>query len=268
MRRLSLLLVLTIAFLFTPTLKAQVYSAEQIEVAPPAPRVEAPAPKASVAELDKRGDELRAAKAYLDAIDYYQAALNKDPRNAMIQNKVGIAYMQLQRYAMASKCFRNSIRMDSAYSDARNNLGVIYYLQKSYGRAVKEYEVALKLRPDSAAYYGNLGAAYFAKKEPDKAMVAYVHALQLDPDVLNRSSRVGVVGQTTPAEERAFYDYMVAKAYAKLGLLDLSFEHLRKAIEEQYKDIAKVYKDDEFAGVRKDPRFTELMTAKPPSLVD
>jgi len=61
---------------------------------------------------------------------------------------------------------------------------------------------------------------------------------------------------------------MVAKAYAKLGLLDLSLEHLRKAMEEQYKDIAKVYKDDEFAGLRKDPRFTELMANKPPVLPD
>jgi len=42
-----------------------------------------------LAELDKRGDELRATKAYLDAIDYYQAALNKEPQNAVIQNKDG-----------------------------------------------------------------------------------------------------------------------------------------------------------------------------------
>jgi len=113
-----------------------------------------------------------------------------------------------------------------------------------------------------------MGAAYFAKKEPEKAMDAYIHALQLDPDVLSHSSRVGVVWQTTPADERAFYDYMVAKAYAKLGLLDLSLEHLRKAMEEQYKDIDKAYKDNEFAMLRKDPRFNELMTNRPPALPD
>jgi hypothetical protein len=61
---------------------------------------------------------------------------------------------------------------------------------------------------------------------------------------------------------------MVARAYAKIGLFDQSLEHLRKAMEEQYKDIEKVYKDNEFATLRKDPRFVSLMTARPMPLPD
>jgi tetratricopeptide (TPR) repeat protein len=205
MRRLSLFCFLAVLSL---NLTAQIYSAEQIEVAPPAPHVAAPDPNASAKELEKRGDELRSTKSYLDALDYFQAALDKDPKKA------------------------------------------------------------IKIRPDSAAYYGNLGAAYFGKKDPEKAMAAYIKALELDPDVLSRSSRMGVVGQTTPGEDRAFYDYMVARAYAKIGLFDQSLEHLRKAMEEQYKDIEKVYKDNEFATLRKDPRFLSLMTARPMPLPD
>src|SRR5882757_9616694 len=109
MRRLSLLFCSLPLILCTIAIQAQIYSAEQIEVAPPALRVEAPPQTATVAELDRRGDELRAVKNYLDAIDYYQAALNKDPHNAVVQNKMGIAYLQLQRYTLANKCFRNSI---------------------------------------------------------------------------------------------------------------------------------------------------------------
>jgi len=265
MRRLSLLCFLLV---FSLNLSAQIYAAEQIEVGPPAPHVAAPDPRASAKDLEKFGDELRGRKAYLDALDYFQAALDKDPKNAVIQNKMGIAEMQLLRYKNAIKYFKNSIRSDRTYADAYNNLGVTYYLQKNPGRAINEYQKALKLNPNSAAYYGNLGAAYFGKKQPDKAMEAYIKALQLDPDVLSRSSRTGVVGQTTPGEERAFYDYMVAKAYAKIGLLDQSLEYLRKAMEEQYKDIEKVYKDDEFANLRKDPRFVSLMTTRPAALPD
>jgi tetratricopeptide (TPR) repeat protein len=267
MRRLSLqgslLLILSATIL-----QAQVYSAEQVEVAPPAPRVDAPSSTATVAELEKRGDELRAVKDYLDAIDYFQSALNKDPHNAVVANKLGLSYLAIQRYVQAGKCFRNAAHLDRNYAEAYNNLGAIYYFQKSYGKAIHQYETAIKLRPDSATFYGNMGAAYFAKKEPENAMVAYIHALQLDPEVLSHSSRVGIAGQVTPQEERAFYDYIVAKAYAKLGLLDLSLQHLRKAMEEQYKDIDKVYKDSEFATLRKDPRFNDLMTNKPPVIPD
>jgi tetratricopeptide (TPR) repeat protein len=265
MHRPSWLFILPL-ILGTVATQAQVYSAEQIEVAPPAPRVQAPSPDATVAELDQRGDELRAVKDYLDAIDYYEAALYKEPHNASIQNKMGIAYLQLQNLGKASKYFKNAIHSDRTFADAYNNLGAVYYMQRSYRKAIHQYQAALKLRPDAAAYYGNMGAAYFARKEIDKAVLAYIYALQLDPNVLSHSSRVGVVGQTTPQEQRAFYDYIVAKAYAKLGLLDQSLQHLRKAMEEQYKDIDKVYKDAEFATLRKDPRFAELMANKPPAL--
>jgi hypothetical protein len=34
-------------------------------------------------------------------------------------------------------------------------------------------------------------------------------------------------------------------------------------MEEGYKDIGNVYKDNEFTELRKDPRFAELMASKP-----
>src|SRR5262245_43373340 len=72
---------------------------DPLQVAPPAMRkIEPPSPSSSVHDLEMQGDELRASKAYLDAVDYYTAALSKEPRNATILNKRGIANLQLQRY--------------------------------------------------------------------------------------------------------------------------------------------------------------------------
>jgi hypothetical protein len=55
---------------------------------------------------------------------------------------------------------------------------------------------------------------------------------------------------------------VIAKTFAKEGNTDRCLLYLTKAMEFGYKDINRVYKDDEFAQVRKDPRFTALMAKK------
>ncbi len=80
--------------------------------------------------------------------------------------------------------------------------------------------------------------------------------------MFERTSRAGVQAQLPSPEDRARYDYTVAKLYAKMGLSDQSLEYLKKAIEAGYKDLKNVYKDVEFAELRKNPRFAELMASK------
>ena len=221
--------------------------------------------------LEQQADELRAQKGYLDALDYYDAALTKLPKTAniqaaVLQNKIGITDLQLQRLSDARKHFQRSIKFNKEYPDAYNNLGVVFYLGKKYGKAIKQYQKALSFTPYAASFHSNLGAAYFSKKEFEKAMLSYSKALELDPDILQRTSATGVTAQMSSPEDRAHYDYVVAKMYARLGVKERSLEYLRKAMEDGYKDINNVYKDAEFVAVRKDPRFQELMAARPPAI--
>lgn len=228
--------------------------------------VEPPAPDATVASLESRADELRGEKLYLDALDYYRAALAKEPTSARILNKKGICELQMQRNRDARKSFERSIKADPKSADAYNNLGVVYYEERHYGPAIKYYRRAIAIDDTSASFYSNLGAAQFARKEFDPAATSYQRALQLDPDVFERTSRSGVQAQLPSPEDRAHYDYTVAKLYAKMGFADRSLEYLRKAKEEGYKDFNNVYKDVEFAELRKDKRFAELVAAKVPAL--
>jgi tetratricopeptide (TPR) repeat protein len=245
------------------------HPADQVQSSPvPIRGIEAPPTDASAEVLEQRADALRSEKAYLDSLDYYRAALTKKPNSAALYNKIGIVELLMQRYSDSKKSFERAIRADREYSDAYNNLGVIFYIGKKYGKAIDRYEKAIRYKDDAASYYSNLGAALFSKKEFDKSVQAYAHALQLDPDVFERTSRNGVAAQMSRPEDRAHYDYVVAKLYAKMGIPDRSLEYLRRAMEEGYKGIENVYKDAEFAGVRKDPRFTELMSARPPAITD
>ena len=258
-----------LGFLSIQKLLAQSGPPEQIQVGPlPLHRAEPPSEQANPEDLEKRGDALRAEKNYLDALDYYSAALAKKPNNSAILNKMGITELLIQRYKQAKKDFEHAIKADREYADAYNNLGVVYYIEKKYGKSIKEYGRAIDLHKDAASYYSNLGAAYFSKKEFEKAVAAYHEALQLDPDVFERTSHTGIAAQMSKPEDRAHYDYVVAKLYAKMGIPDRSLEYLRKALEEGYKNIGDVYKDAEFSELRKDPRFTALMSAKPPAIPD
>jgi len=257
-------------------LPLQAQNSEQLEVGPPPlHRAEPPAPGATPEELERRGDELRADKNFLDAVDYYRAALKGAPASAQLLNKIGICQILLRRLSESKKTLERAIKVDHSYADAYNNLGVVYYEYGvndhsggDFNKAIKMYDKAISLSDDYASYFNNRAAAYFAKKRYALAAVDYATALKLDPDIFERTSKAGVQAMLPSPEDRARYEYVVAKLYAKMGVTDRSLHYLRKAMEDGYKDIKNVYKDNEFSDLRKDPRFAELMAAKTLAISD
>jgi tetratricopeptide (TPR) repeat protein len=270
--RISFASILFVGAVLVVPLQAQ--NSEQLQVGPPPlHRAEPPAPGATAEELESQGDLLRTDKNYLDAVDYYQAALIKGPATSNLLNKIGICQMMLQRLKESKKSLERAISADRNHSDAYNNLGVIYYQlgvfhreNGNFKKAIKMYDKAIALSSDSASYYNNRGAAYFARRQFEAATTDYATAMKLDPEIFERTSRAGVQAMLPSPEDRARYDYVLAKLYARSGIVDRSLHYLKKAMEDGYKEIANVYKDNEFAELRKDPRFTELMTAKTVSL--
>ncbi|HEX5316754.1 MAG TPA: tetratricopeptide repeat protein, partial [Candidatus Kapabacteria bacterium] len=194
---------------------------------------------------------------------YYREAIAKNPNSAVLYNKLGINELLSQRLEEARKDFQRSLKLDPHYADAYNNLGVLEYVNCRYGKAVKQYQKAITNSPDDASYYSNLGTAYFSKKDWEKSTKAYSHAVGLDPDVFEKTSQSGIAGQISSPTDRAHFSYVLAKLYAKNGFTDRSLECLRRAMEGGYKDMGEVYKDEEFAQLRKDPRFTQLMASHP-----
>lgn len=263
--RLALVLVFTPAFV-SAQLDNQQLPNQQIEIAPPMRQVLTPPKDASAAELEKMGDQLRSQKQNLDAMDYFHAALVKAPNSASLYNKIGICELMLQRPKDAEKDFQAAIRRNPKFADAHNNLGVSDYIRKKQGGAIKHYKKAIEIEADSASFYSNLGAAYFAKKDFEHAALSYGKAVQLDPTIFEHTSRTGIAAQVTSPEDRAKYDFIVAKIYAKAGDRDHSLEFLRKAMEDGYKAMNDALKDPEFAELRKDPRFADLMKQKPPAI--
>jgi tetratricopeptide (TPR) repeat protein len=227
-----------------------------------------PSPTSTVQELETEGDSLRAQKDYLDAIDYYLAALQKND-TSVLHNKLGVALIQLDRYSEARKEFQRSLKLDKSYPEAHNNLGVTYYVNRDYGAAIKEYRRAIKLNPDSAHFHSNLGSAYFSEKSFDKATKEFNEAMQLDPSIFDPTPSGGVSVKLATLGDRAYFHYVIAKMYGSRGDGVHCRLYLSKANEEGYPRVRDALKDDEFAALRKDPSFVEFVRSlKPPPMTE
>lgn len=217
----------------------------------------APANPAITPEL--RGDIMMARKMYREAIDFYKPGSEK---SAILANKTGIAYHQLQDLDNAEKYYRRAVKLNPKYPEAINNLGTVYYAKKSYRRAITQYKSALRLTPNSASVLSNLGTALFARKQYDDAIKAYDQAVAIDPDIFEQHTSQGVLVQERTVEERAGYYYILAKTCAKAGMTDRSLQYIRKALENGFKDRDKFTKEPEFSALQDNMEFQQILAAE------
>jgi len=212
----------------------------------------------TAAEMEAKGDSLRKLKEFPQAMQYYRAALRKEPTSAVLYNKLGMAELQSGNRKAAQNHFDKATKLDPNFADATNNLGVIAFIQKKNEKAIKYFKKALALNETRATFHVNLGAAWFNEEQWDRATTEFSRAVELDPLIFSESTRSGVLGQILP-EERSRYDFMLAKMFAKRGDIDHCLQYLKKAKEEGYNDMGSVYKDEGFAKIWQDVRLAEVV---------
>jgi len=261
-------MVLLASTILALTATAQQSTSPSVEATAPATQVMPPPipdSSASAAVLEEQGDELRAQKRFLDAVDYYNVALHKQA-SVLLWNKIGMSYLLLQRPDQAAKAFDHAIKFDKHDPAAYNNRGYVEQVKRKYDKAIAYYKKAITLRSDDAVFYYNMGSSYFGKHDYAEAAQQYKQAFAIDPTIFTRISKTGIMAQATSPDDRAAFSFLVAKMYAQAGDFDRSLEYLRKAMENGYKHINDVYTEKEFAELRTDKRFEELMAQRPPAI--
>ncbi len=226
----------------------------------PLQQVAPPAEPARSVSPEMRGDIFMARRMYREAIDTYREAIRDI---AVLYNKIGIAYHQTMEFNTALEYYERSLRVNPNYAEAINNIGTVYYAKKNYRRAISQYNRALRINPNSASIYSNLGTAHFARRRYDDAFKAYQKALELDPEVFEHRSSHGVLLQERSVEERATFHFYMAKTYAKAGIVDRTLQHMRRALEEGFRDRQRFREDPEFAAFQQLPEFQELLALQP-----
>ncbi len=234
-------------------LPAQASGQSQPPAPPPAPETATPAHATPTAE--QLGDSFSARQRYQAAI----AAYSKAPEmTAAIWNKMGIAYQMMFNSKDAARCYKQSIQLDPSEPQVLNNLATVYASLKEYGQADRLYRRALKLDPQSALILKNLGTNLLAEHKYNKGWEAYQQALAIDPGIFSNHDTPSV-DDPSSVQERGAMNYYMAAGCARAGYADCALQYLRMALDEGFTTRKKVATDVEFASLRSNPAFKQLI---------
>jgi tetratricopeptide (TPR) repeat protein len=244
----------SVLFLAVPrSLPAQADVQSQPPAAPPTAQRSIPAPPQPTAE--DLGDSLTARQRYQAAI----AAYSKAPEmTADIWNKMGIDYQMMFNSNDATRCYKQSLQIDPRNPQVLNNLATVYASLKNYSQADHLYRRALKVNPRSALILKNLGTDLLAEHKYNKGWEAYQQALAIDPQIFSDRGSPSVDNPSS-VEERGAMNYYMAAGCARAGYADCALQYLRLALDEGFTTRKKVANDVEFASLRSNPAFKQLM---------
>lgn len=214
-----------------------------------------------------RADILMARKMYREATSTYEQVIRQDPKNAVVLNKLGVAYEAWGNNGLAERYFKKAIKADQAYASAYNNIGTVEFAKHHYKGAVNWYNKTLKLRADMAAVYSNLGYAYFDWKKYPEAMASFQQAIQIDPLIFQSKGDSGSVVQERGMTDPGLFYFFVARTYAQLGNAERTAHYLKMARDDGYEKFVSAKTDPAFAKVIKD-RLVVAVFAPVPELAD
>ncbi len=204
------------------------------------------------------GDALMAHQRYQAAIEAYKKA---SPDNAVVWNKIGIAYQLMFNLTDAMHCYRVSEKLSPKNSNVLNNLGTVYDATKEYHSAERMYRKALKVDPNSALILKNLGTNLLAQHKYQKGWEEYKAALKIDPSIFDNSSRPRIENPAS-ISDRGAMNYYLAKGCVRAGMPERAIQYLRMALNEGYTNPKKIIADNEFAALHGFPEFEELMLSE------
>lgn len=204
---------------------------------------------------EKMGDSLAASGRYLAAAKAYAQIAHP---SAVVWNKMGIAYQMMFNLKEATRCYKESLRIDPRNSMVINNIATVDDSLKQYRAAERLYRKAFKIDPSSALILKNLGTNLVAQHKNRQGWRVYQQALALDPHIFENQENPRVENPAS-LRERGAMNYYMALGCAREGLTECALQYLRLALNEGFVTARKVANEPEFAGLRKNPAFQQLL---------
>jgi len=192
-------------------------------------------------------------EGFKKGIEYYRAAVTRDPRYAMAYVGLALGYAELaetgadnpdEAYARGKEAARKALELDPDLGDAHTVLAYLKFASDfDWIGAEEEFHRALELTPGSADAYDLYGRLCAAMGRFDEAVALLARAQALDPmahriDIATALLRAGRYDEALENAQLALeLDPKYARAhatvawtFAKRGRLDEARTHMEKAV--------------------------------------
>ena len=105
-------------------------------------------------------------REYDVSIDLFNRALNLDPTNYLLMNKVGATLAHLGRADEAIQFYHRALDIRPNYVRVWVNIGIAHAFKNLYDQAANFYLNALSFRPDAKHIWSYLHTAFLSMRTP------------------------------------------------------------------------------------------------------
>jgi len=152
------------------------------------------------------------AADWKDDFSIWKKAVETDPGNFFARGMLGNQYLSMGSKDEAAREFKESIRLRPMFSGSHHGLGLLYLDAGMYREAHAEFTEVLRIDPRSADAMYNIGLVFMGYGRWDDALENFQKA-----------------GEYYRGEKLLRVYNSMAVCYARLGRVDETMEHLRKA---------------------------------------
>ena len=170
-----------------------------------------------VMRLLQQGVRLRLAHQDAKALERFQAAARRSPRDERPHMMMGALYLREQQFDKAIQEYSEAVRLMPSAPEAQLALGVAYRMKGDLGKAQQAFESALGKNPTTAEGQRLLADLYAEQKLFPEAVQHYKQALQIEPK--NADSHNNLAWLYATCEDPKWRDPRAA------------LEHARQAVE-------------------------------------
>jgi eukaryotic-like serine/threonine-protein kinase len=187
-------------------------------------------------------------KSLETAIDYYNRAIELDPRYADAYARLGEAYLLLYRLTnrqehatLAAQNAAKARDLDDTRPSTWITLGMIDAQRGAHAEAERSFRNAIDRGPRNSLAYRELGRLYLRQGQPEEAEANYRKATELDPESWSNHNALGgflaTLGRYAEAEQAFLAATGMApdnaRAWSNLGALYY--------LQEQYDEAEKTF---------------------------